>query len=94
MCGVVRAHLRIYGRVQGVFFRANMRDVALKYGVKGWVMNREDGSVEAVLEGDEESVRKVIEWAHRGPPLAIVEKVDVKWEDYKGEFRDFRIRYY
>ncbi len=92
--GKVRAHLRIYGIVQGVFFRANMRDVARSLGVKGWVMNRSDGSVEAVLEGEEEAVKKVIEWARHGPPLAVVEKLDIEWEEYRGEFRDFRIRYY
>ena len=92
--GMVRVRLRIYGRVQGVFFRANMREVARRLGLKGWVMNKEDGSVEAILEGDEERVKKVIKWAHRGPALAFVEKVDVYWDKYRGEFKDFKIRYY
>ncbi len=89
----VRAHLRIYGRVQGVFFRAYMRRKALENNVRGWVRNLPDGSVEAVLEGEKEDVEKVIQWAHRGPPLARVERVDVEWEEYKGEFSDFRIIY-
>ncbi len=90
---MVRAHLRIYGRVQGVFFRANMRSVAERLGVKGWVRNVPDGSVEAVLEGPRERVEEVIRWAHRGPPLARVDRVEVEWEEYRGEFDDFTIRY-
>lgn len=89
----VRAHIFVSGIVQGVFFRASMREVARKYGVTGWVRNLPDGRVEAVLEGSEEAVKKVIEWAHRGPPLARVENVEVRWEEYKGEFRDFSIRW-
>ncbi|MCD6428128.1 MAG: acylphosphatase [Desulfurococcales archaeon] len=91
---MVRAHLRIYGLVQGVFFRSTMKHVAYRLGVTGWVRNLPDGSVEAVVEGPEDKVRKIIEWAHRGPPLARVEKVEVTWEEYKGEFRDFRIKYW
>ncbi len=94
MAKMVRAHLFISGRVQGVFFRANMRRVAREHGVKGWVRNLPDGRVEAVLEGPEDAVKKVIEWAHRGPPLARVERVEVHWEEYKGEFDDFSIRYW
>ena len=90
----VRARLRIYGLVQGVFFRASMRRKALELGVTGWVRNLPDGSVEAVVEGEEEAVGELIAWAHEGPPLARVERVDVEWEEYKGEFRDFRIKYW
>jgi acylphosphatase len=89
----VRAYLRIYGRVQGVFFRATMREVARRYGVVGWVRNMPDGSVEAVVEGPREAVEKVIEWAHEGPPLARVEKVDIVWEEPRGDMDDFIIRY-
>jgi len=91
--GMVRAYLRIYGLVQGVFFRATMRDVARRLGVAGWVRNMPDGSVEAVVEGPREAVEEVIRWAHRGPPAARVERVEVVWEPYRGEYRDFTIRY-
>ncbi|MCD6278115.1 MAG: acylphosphatase [Desulfurococcales archaeon] len=91
---MVRAHLRIYGLVQGVFFRSTMKQVANRLGVTGWVRNLPDGSVEAVVEGPEDKVEEIIRWAHRGPPLARVEKVDVEWQRYKGEFRDFRIKYF
>lgn len=89
---LVRAHLFIRGRVQGVFFRQSMKDVATHFGVRGWVRNLPDGrTVEAVLEGEEEAVKKVIEWAHYGPPGAKVEKVEVFYEEYKGEFDGFSI---
>ncbi len=90
---MVRVHLRIYGLVQGVFFRATMKEVADRLGVKGWVRNLPDGSVEAVVEGPRDKVEQLIRWARRGPPAARVEKVVVEWEPYRGEFRSFRIRY-
>lgn len=85
-------HLFIRGRVQGVFFRQSMKEVATRYGVRGWVRNRSDRrTVEAVLEGPRDAVTKVIEWAKTGPPGASVESVEVRWEEYRGEFNDFRI---
>lgn len=70
---VVKVTVR--GRVQGVSFRAMMHLIALENGVDGWVRNRSDGSVEALLQGEEESVRRVIEWARVGPPRAKVSSV-------------------
>ncbi|MGQ4892169.1 MAG: acylphosphatase [Candidatus Njordarchaeia archaeon] len=90
----IRAHVYISGLVQGVFFRASTKEVADKLGVKGFVRNLPDGRVEAVFEGDEESVKKIIEWCHRGPPAARVESVEVQYEDYKGEFDSFEIKYW
>jgi len=87
----VRAHVWISGRVQGVFFRAHTKEVAEKLGLTGWVRNLPDGRVEAVFEGEEDAVKEAIEWCKRGPPLARVEKVEVRYEDPTGEFRDFRI---
>ncbi|AHF80903.1 acylphosphatase [Thermococcus paralvinellae] len=82
---IVRAHLRIYGRVQGVGFRWSMQREARKLGVHGWVRNLPDGSVEAVIEGERERVEALIGWAHQGPPFARVTRVEIKWEDPKGE---------
>ena len=71
----VTLHLRITGRVQGVGYRDALRAEALDKDVAGWVRNRRDGSVEAVLQGDPEAVEAVIRWARRGPPMARVAAV-------------------
>jgi len=89
----VRAHVFVSGRVQGVFFRSEAEDEARRRTVAGWVRNTSDGRVEAIFEGGKEDVEKVIDFCRRGPPGARVTKVDVQWEDYTGEFRDFKIRY-
>lgn len=68
--------IRVRGRVQGVGFRDALRAKARQLGVAGWVRNRVDGSVEAVLQGDGASLDRLIEWARRGPPLARVDAVD------------------
>ncbi len=89
---IVRAHVRIYGRVQGVFYRANTRDQAQSRGINGWVKNLSDGSVEAVFEGEEDKVRGIIDWTHEGSPAAKVEDVKVEWEDPEG-LNGFEIRH-
>ncbi len=89
-----RAHVFISGLVQGVFFRAETKDLAQLLGVKGWVRNLWDGRVEAVFEGEEEAVERMVSWCHRGPSGAVVENVEVIYEDYTGEYDDFRIRYW
>lgn len=87
--GLVRVRLVITGVVQGVYFRANTVDVATTHCVGGWVKNRQDGAVEAVIEGQRDAVIKVIEWCRLGPPKARVDNVEVHWEDYKDEFDGF-----
>jgi acylphosphatase len=82
--------VRIRGLVHGVSFRANMAQRAADLGVRGWVRNLPDGSVEAFLEGDERSVNKVVEWARLGPPRARVDRVDVEVASPRNH-RDFRI---
>jgi acylphosphatase len=76
-----RAHVRVQGSVQGVFFRVETRDRARSLGVSGWVRNLQDGAVEAVFEGPEERVESMVEWCRRGPAGARVESVNVDWED-------------
>jgi len=66
----------ISGVVQGVSFRVTMRDVALRHGVQGWVRNRDDGSVEALVQGDEAQVTRLLEWARVGPPGADVASLE------------------
>jgi acylphosphatase len=89
----IRAHAIIAGRVQGVFFRMETKRAADRAGIVGWVKNKRGGNVEALFEGDEGSVKSVLEWCRKGPPLAYVKSVDVKFEDYKGEFKEFEITY-
>ncbi len=89
----VRAHVYVSGRVQGVFFRSETQDEAVRHDVTGWVRNLPDGRVEAVFEGEKENVDKLIEFCRRGPPGARVAKVEVSWETYTGEFKNFKIRY-
>jgi len=88
-----RAHIWVSGKVQGVWFRASTVDVATKLKLKGWVRNLPDGRVEIVAEGKKEALDRLIEWCHEGPPLAIVDDVEIVWEEYKGEFLDFCQRY-
>lgn len=83
----------ISGRVQGIFFRSETRNEAKKLAVKGLVRNLSDGRVEAVFEGEEKSVKELIEFCRRGPPGARVTDVDIIWENYTGEFRKFEVRY-
>jgi acylphosphatase len=81
----------IEGRVQGVWFRESTRRQAVSLGVMGWVRNRPDGTVEAVAEGSEESVRKLVRWCHRGPSAAKVIRVRETEEVWQGEFYAFDI---
>jgi acylphosphatase len=81
---VVRYRVLISGRVQGVFFRDSCRRLAEQHGVAGWVRNLPDGGVEAVFEGPTEDVGRLLDWAHRGPRLAIVESVAVHPEPPEG----------
>jgi acylphosphatase len=82
--GRIRAHLKIYGRVQGVGFRWSMQREAKKRGVHGWVRNLPDGTVEAVIEGEPERVEALIGWAQQGPQMARVTRVEIRWEEPEG----------
>lgn len=93
MAELVRAHVVISGRVQGVFFRMETLEEARKTGVSGWVKNKQDGTVEAVFEGEKALVDSVIQWCRQGPPVSRVDNVDIEWEPYTGKFPGFSIRY-
>lgn len=83
-------HLRIVGRVQGVGFRDYMEYKAREFGVTGWVRNRRDGSVEAMVAGTPRALAAMIDAAHRGPRAAIV--MNVKVGEGEGEFTGFALR--
>jgi len=82
---LVRAHVRVAGRVQGVWFRQSTAREAEALGVAGWVRNVEDGSVEAVFEGGPAAVASAIEYVRTGPPHAEVTSCAVDWEQPAGE---------
>jgi acylphosphatase len=88
-----RAHVFVEGRVQGVFFRSETQQIAKLHNLKGWVRNLPDRRVEAVFEGMEDDVEKMIEWCRKGPKYAVVNNVEVNREDFKGEFDEFSISY-
>ncbi len=89
-----RARIKIYGVVQGVFFRANAKEKADALSLKGFVKNEKDGGVLAVVEGEKNKVFDFIKWCFEGPPSAVVEKVEIDFEEPQGEFENFEIRYF
>ena len=80
-----RVHVRIRGRVQGVFFRAEARARAESLGLAGWIRNATDGTVEGAFEGEDERVDSMIDWCRSGPPGARVDEVDIEAEEPTGE---------
>jgi len=82
---MVRRRVTVAGRVQGVWHREMCRRTAAAEGVAGWVRNNEDGTVEAVLEGDPAAVERMVAWMRKGPAQAVVIGVDVRSEDPSGE---------
>jgi len=77
---MIRVRAIVFGRVQGVWYRQSCRDVAVAAGLRGWVRNNADGTVEAVLEGDAQSVKRVVEWMREGPSRAVVDDLRLTHE--------------
>ena len=88
-----RIHVLISGRVQGVYFRAETQRAATGLNLTGWVRNVPDGRVEAVFEGEDTNIEKMIAWCHHGPPAARVQEVITEEESYSGAFTGFGIKY-
>jgi len=85
--------IKIFGLVQGVWFRESAKGKAGEMGIAGWTRNEPDGSVYVEAEGKEEKIREFIRWCHKGPELAKVERVEVKvGRDLKG-YKNFEVRY-
>jgi acylphosphatase len=89
---MMRCRIFVTGMVQGVFFRAFTQKIAQKLGLVGFIRNLADGRVEAVIEGEEETVKAMIEVLKKGPPTADVKSVDISWEEATDEFKRFEIR--
>ena len=77
----IARHLSIHGRVQGVFYRGWAVDTARQLGLAGWVRNRRDGTVEALVQGEEDAVKRFVTLAREGPAAAIVEGIDESEEE-------------
>jgi len=90
---IVRAHVIISGLVQGVYYRSYAAHEARALGIKGWVRNIEGNRVEAVLEGEEGAVRRMLEWCWRGSPSSRVDDVEVTWQEPAGGFEGFDVAY-
>ena len=88
-----RVRVQISGLVQGVCFRAATKQVAANLNLTGWVRNTKDRRVEAVFEGDDAAVQKIVDWCQVGPPAARVDKVMAMEEQFTGSFPGFSIKY-
>jgi len=85
--------LKITGRVQGVLYRTNAKKEALSLNLVGFVQNKTGGTVEIIAEGEENNLKKLIDWCYSGPPSASVENIKEDWENYTGGFNSFEIKY-
>ena len=92
--GLVQVHVYVTGRVQGVNFRYYTRQQAFELGVSGWVRNVRDGRVEAVFQGDEKQVAKILKWCEGGPSSARVDNVEVEWEEPSEPLSGFETRFW
>jgi len=89
---MIRAHLSVSGRVQGVFYRKHVQERARNLHLVGWARNAIDGRVEIVVEGKKEQVEQFLKECKEGSTLAQVQDIEVEYEKYAGEFDDFEVR--
>jgi len=90
---IIRAHLFVSGRVQGVFFRHNAYKKAVSLGLRGFVKNLDDGRVEVVAEGKKEDIIKLIEFCRKGPLFAKVGDVEIIYENATDGFKGFGVEH-
>jgi len=86
-------HIRIHGKVQGVGYRFFATRVARRLGLKGWIRNNRDGSVEAAVEGEKATIDEWIEELREGPRYAEVTKVEQDSKDFTGRLGDFDVKF-
>lgn len=86
-----RIEIRVFGAVQGIFFRSDTKKLARALGLTGWVKNEKDGSVTIVAEGDEEQLKALAEWCQKGNARSRVERADTDFKSASGEFTGFEI---
>ena len=92
MAADARAHVRVFGRVQGVGFRYLTAEEARRRRLVGWVRNLDSGSVEAVFQGSRIAIEDMLRWCNEGPPGAYVREVRVSWDEPHEELAAFQIR--
>jgi acylphosphatase len=90
---LARLEATVYGLVQGVYYRQTAQQEAKHLNLVGWIANQPDGTVRVVAEGDDAALRLLLDFLHRGPPAARVERVETTWTTATGEFTAFRVRY-
>jgi len=90
--GIRRVAAQVFGRVQGVYYRASTQARARELGLRGWVRNRSDGSVELCAEGPAVALEQLVAWLEQGPPAARVDRVETDWHEATGEPASFEIR--
>lgn len=88
-----RVHIFVSGKVQGVFFREKTRRLAEALGLTGWARNLPDGRVEIIAEGEKEKIEEILEFARRGSKMAKVDGIEVEWQEFRGEFKNFDIKF-
>ena len=88
-----RINITVFGKVQGVFFRASVCQKAKEFNIAGCVKNQPDNSVKIIAEGKKDNLEKLIKWCYNGPKNAIIKKVEIEWKEALNEFQDFEIRY-
>lgn len=93
MSDLASVRIVVYGRVQGVFFRAFASRQARELGLAGYVRNLPRGAVEAQVEGERKQLEKLIDYLGVGPPAAEVERVETEWSEYSGRYSGFAIKY-
>jgi len=93
MAELANIQATVYGRVQGVFFRDFTRRHAIKLGLTGFVRNLPWGGVEVVAEGEKQRLSSLADYLKKGPPAAIVERIETRWTEYTGKYSGFETRY-
>ncbi|RAP32993.1 acylphosphatase [Candidatus Marinamargulisbacteria bacterium SCGC AG-439-L15] len=88
-----QVRVKIYGQVQGVFFRAFTQEKAKELALTGWVKNKDDGSVEAVFQGAPKILHQMLDWCKEGSPHSTVDSLHPEWEGLDTVFDEFEIRY-
>ena len=86
-----QVHLIVSGLVQGVCYRANCKEEAIKLNLIGWVRNLSSGEVEVLAQGEKENIENLIEWCKKGPPHARVNNLKIEWQDKTEDLKSFKI---